>query len=172
MTAPPTILNETLSCARKEFLHGIFTTALEGGIGYWSEASEYHWSVNGNGEHEDLDGFHAIIEPPYDVLAGEQLGWGIWADKETGDTPEDLKPLTIDLAVIHRGVKLFIAHTYGYIDDKGQPVPIDQAQPAPEKSYRWQFIAADATNGHDGDYDADIADTIVQWGLFGEVVYG
>lgn len=45
-----------------EFLHDIFTTALEGGIGYWSECSAYHWSKGGPDHEADLDFFHAIIE--------------------------------------------------------------------------------------------------------------
>lgn len=39
-------------------------------------------------------------------------------------------------------------------------------------TYWQQFVAANRTNGDQGDYDADIADQIVQAGLFGEVVYG
>ena len=38
---------------RKQFLFDVFVTALEGGIGYWSVAEEYHWKKDG----EDLDGF-------------------------------------------------------------------------------------------------------------------
>jgi len=43
----------------KQFLHDIFVTALEGGIGYWSFATKYHWG-EGIGK-EDLDGFYATI---------------------------------------------------------------------------------------------------------------
>lgn len=45
---------------RGEMLCDLFTTALEGGIGYWSSASAYHWS-NDDGT-PDLDGFYAEIE--------------------------------------------------------------------------------------------------------------
>jgi len=44
---------------RLEFLHGIFTTALEGGIGYWSVCDAYHWgdkAAAGN-MASDLTGF-------------------------------------------------------------------------------------------------------------------
>src|SRR5437868_11089154 len=37
-------------------------------------------------------------------------------------------------------------------------------------SYWRQFLLADRTNGDDGDYDAIVADWIVQAGLFGEIV--
>jgi hypothetical protein len=38
--------------------------------------------------------------------------------------------------------------------------------------YWSQFWEANRTNGDDGDYDAGIADCILQAGIFGEVVYG
>lgn len=40
------------------------------------------------------------------------------------------------------------------------------------REYGKQAQLANRTNGEDGDFDADIADQIVQLGLFGEVVYG
>jgi hypothetical protein len=44
--------------ARDELLADLFTTALEGGIGYWSSCSEYHWSTDGQA---DLRGFFAVV---------------------------------------------------------------------------------------------------------------
>lgn len=38
--------------------------------------------------------------------------------------------------------------------------------------YWKQFKLANRTNGVDGDYDSDIADNVLQAGLFGEIVYG
>lgn len=35
-----------------------------------------------------------------------------------------------------------------------------------------QLRLADRTNGEDGDYDADVADAIVQAGIFGKLVFG
>jgi hypothetical protein len=51
----------TTTTARDELLHGLFTTALEGGIGYWSECSDYRWSIKGDGVDEDYTGFSATI---------------------------------------------------------------------------------------------------------------
>jgi hypothetical protein len=47
----------------KRLVHDVFVTALEGGINYWSDCDEYHWSRrDANGERvEDLDGFYAMI---------------------------------------------------------------------------------------------------------------
>lgn len=173
MTAPPDTptLAGTLTDERKEFLHGIFTTALEGGIGYWSACSDYHWHHPASGGDgvlvADLDGFYAVIEPL-------EEGWGVFGDPHgaVGDTDEDRRPLTIDLGVVHRGAMWMMLWVQGLVDGKGNAVPLDQVKPWPEKHYYWQYVAAYSSNGIDGDYDAGVADMIVQFGLFGEVVYG
>lgn len=61
----------------------LFTTALEGGIGYWSVCSEYHWQNDGE---EDYAGFFAIVE-----------------DYEGPDVP-----IRIDREVIRKGISLFV----------------------------------------------------------------
>lgn len=38
--------------------------------------------------------------------------------------------------------------------------------------YWRQGLLADRTNGEEGDYDAEFADAVVQYGLLGELVYG
>lgn len=45
--------------SQNEWLHMIFTTAIEGGINYWASVSEYHFE-NPDGE-DDLVGFFATI---------------------------------------------------------------------------------------------------------------
>ncbi len=75
----------------------VFVTALEGGIGYWSECETYHW--RGNPEaigmpagEEDLEGFYAIIRDVEDddkvwridgdtIARGLRLARGEWRDK-------------------------------------------------------------------------------------------
>lgn len=39
-------------------------------------------------------------------------------------------------------------------------------------SYLYQLIVFDRTNGEDGDYDANTADMVMQYAIFGEVRYG
>ena len=39
-------------------------------------------------------------------------------------------------------------------------------------SYLYQLIVFDRTNGEDGDYDANTADMVMQFAIFGEVRYG
>ena len=76
---------------RKQFLFDVFVTALEGGIGYWSCAEEYHWT-NDQGKTNDLEGFHAIL---VDTEAEEG---------EEGDFPRTL----LDTAIVDKGVNLII----------------------------------------------------------------
>ncbi|MDF3284998.1 hypothetical protein [Gordonia sp. N1V] len=45
----------TRTDTRTEFLTNIFTTALEGGIGYWSQCSAYQWSTTQRAVITDLD---------------------------------------------------------------------------------------------------------------------
>lgn len=47
---------------RKQFLADVFTTAIEGGINYWSQVEAYHWQgTEGRMQDADLDGFYAEI---------------------------------------------------------------------------------------------------------------
>lgn len=166
-----TTLTERLSPKRKAFLHGIFTTALEGGIGYWSRCSEYHWrrDVDDPGTADfsdlcDIDGFYATIVSA-SVDSDDRPFWGVFDDEREN------APLRIDLEVIDRGVRLFLQYCHGYLDSNGNPAAAE-THGLPEGHYWRQFVVAEATLGDGGDYDADVADEIVQWGLFGKPVYG
>ncbi|MES2155987.1 MAG: hypothetical protein V4510_12710 [bacterium] len=117
-----------MSRERDVFLQDLFTTALEGGIGYWSQAETYHWS------DEDPTSFYA------DII----------------DNEDDNESYHIDRAVIVRGLALCL----------------EGCKYGPEGRPRADLMLAAATNGEDGDYDSDVADCVVQAGLFGEVVYG
>ena len=77
----------------KQTLHYLFTTALCGGIGYWSCATAFHWSLP-DGE-DDLDGFYADVE-----------------ETET-DEDEPVKH-RIDAACILRGLLYFAQPGEGY----------------------------------------------------------
>jgi len=111
-------------------LFGLFVTALEGGIGYWSCATAYHWRLPGG--EQDLDGFYADVE----------------------ETEEDA-PVAhrIDAACILRGLLYF-------------------AQPGDGYRHVRQVARAVLAGDDEVDYDAEVADCIVQAGLFEEVVYG
>jgi hypothetical protein len=56
---------------------------------------------------------------------------------------------------------------------KGIASQIKANKDRPKGAYWWSFVLANRTNGDDGDFDASIADAILQAGIFdGEVVYG
>lgn len=163
---PPTERTE----GRKQFLHYMFTTALEGGIGYWSCAAEYHWSKNEPGVasgpeqkrlEEDLDGFYAILESSDD-------DWGVQEAfvSETGEVQAitETQSLRVDIAVIERGWNLFVDKVIAAT--KSEDPKADFSRP-----YFRQAIVQWLTDMEDGDSDADVADLVVQLGLFGEVVY-
>ena len=46
---------------RKDFLHSVFVTAMEGGVNYWADLVEYRWSHGAPDYKADLDGFRAVI---------------------------------------------------------------------------------------------------------------
>lgn len=157
-----------MSDDRKKFYHYMFTTALEGGIGYWSFADEYSWSKGGAGavigtrtDIEDFDDFYAIIS------SGEG-DWGVGRafvaeQQATMDITED-QLLRVDLSVIKRGWRLFMENVLAAVDSEDPSAPFSRV-------YFRQAIVQYLTDMEDGDSDADVADLVVQLGLFGEHVY-
>lgn len=117
-----------------EFVHDVFVTACEGGINFWAEVDQYHWS-DGN-RNPDLYGFFATVRA-YDI-----------------DDFDDAK-FRVDASVIAAGLQQIAAGPVEYLGE-GLRTTIIQAA-----------IAGDA-----GDIDANDADTIVQVGLFGRLIYG
>jgi len=102
----------------------IFTTAMEGGIGYWAIADEYKWMYLYND-----DTYKTAIS------LGDDMVLAVLSDTEG----EDFKDVELTPAKIRAGVKWVLNN---------------------RPHYNIQ------------DIDADVADAIVQAGLFGEVVYG
>lgn len=134
---------------RQQFLASVLTTAIEGGISYWATVESYTWF------DPDLAGGHAtpgpggtanaravIFETEDDLLA-----------ENTDNEPAARHTVTVD--TIATGMARFRT-IYTNL---------------PRHHYIRQALLADRTNGEDGDYDADIADIVLQLGVFGEVVY-
>lgn len=132
----------TKTDTRKQFLIDVFTTALEGGIGYWSLCYQYHWTLEPEGDslgNPDLDGFYAVIEETEEPFIEGEPGHRI-----TQDT-------------IVKGLSRI---------DAGTPDTLHL-----HASYIGRIIGASRANDA-GMLDAADADIVVQVGLFGEVVYG
>lgn len=114
-----------------EFVHDVFVTACEGGINYWAEVDQYHWSDGDR--NPDLFGFFAVIHDAEDLAT----------------------KFRVDASVIAAGLQRVSA---GPVEHLGEGLRANIVQAT---------IAGDA-----GEIDADDADTIVQVGLFGKVIYG
>ena len=134
---------EPRSQERKQFLFDVFVTALEGGIGYWACADEYHWAnkVPEGESKDDIEGFFAIIH-----------------DTEADFDPEGepaFPQSKIDADVIEKGINRILENDQFKINDQIK------------KNIRDGFNQNDA-----GYLDADDCDCVVQAGLFNEIVFG
>jgi hypothetical protein len=179
----------TMSKDRKGFFHYLFTTALEGGISYWADVTEYQWSKEvrtstiqmdnmGDGKFqdtivrtEDLDGFYAIIisnEGDWGVATAYQPNMSGMEDDSDGTVfmPDDCQnqPLRIDLKVMEKGWNMFMDLVI--LATKEEDPNVSFSNP-----YFRQAVVQYLTDMEDGDSDADVADLVVQLGLFGEHVY-
>lgn len=135
------------SAERAEFLADILTTAVEGGINDWAAVSKYKW--------QDLDhaDYFAIV---HEVDPDEGI--------EENDNGYAIRGLRLDIDVIAKGI--------GVIKSWKKEKDFEPNYFGDGGAYWREFLLADRTNGEDGDYDAIVADWIVQAGLFGEIVYG
>ena len=88
---------------RKKFAWYIFVIALEGGIGYWSECTKYHWmKKEGDKNIDDINGFFAnIIELDEDRLADG----------------EEQNKFKIDYSVIEKGLKAICNGPVKYLSE-------------------------------------------------------
>lgn len=88
---------------REEFLADIITTAIEGGIGYWSQCSQYQYVYDGEVRvhvgRRVGDGTRAVVH----VVNEDESGY-----QEDG--------LTIDVETIERGLKLLREGDCGVAD--------------------------------------------------------
>ena len=130
------------SAERTDFLAGIIITAVEGGINYWAYARKYRW-VDSNGKLYG-NALSRLQDASVEVCDVEDFddGKGQW------------KKVTLD--TIARGI--------GKI--KRKEVSLSHGR-------RKIVIAADRDpDKHAGNIDSDIADCVLQAGLFGTIIYG
>jgi hypothetical protein len=163
---------------RKRFFHYMFITALEGGIGYWSEVDIYHWHIKDDPSvagslADDIDNFYASI-------VSNVGDWGVEAAYQPGTNPmlvhkifaanSEMKAISgdtslrIDIDVIERGWNLFMNKVLAAVRSEDHKAPFS-------RKYFRQAIIQYLTDMEEGDSDADVADLVVQLGLFGEHVY-
>lgn len=142
------------SAERESFLALIITTALEGGIGYWSQATEYRWY------YPDIAGGTADPAPNGGGNAFARI-----IETEANVDPEECPTWDITPDVVATGLRR-IAST--------QDIRYLNATDRKTIRYcdRHNTTAPDDGPDWARDIDSDLADVIVQVALLGEVVYG
>lgn len=143
---------------RDEFFNDIFVAALEGGIQYWATRTTYEPFAN--------DVWDATIE-------SAEEDWGVATayqpDHEKADDKgwidiEENTPLVVDAKVVEHGWNDFM-------DRVIHAAKTEDRNASCSRDYFKQAVIQYLTYGEDGDHDADVADIVVQLGLFGEIVY-
>lgn len=136
---------------RREFYADIVTSAVEGGIGYWSAAEVYKWfdpKLDGGTAEPGPQGTanaYAIIVP-----ADEEAATAEWP-KYDGECPSAL----VDVDLVRRAVGKIVRGQLSH-----------ELRDDLVTSIRTGYRAFDASH-----VDAEAADVIVQVGVFGEVVF-
>lgn len=141
----------TKSPARIQFLTDVLTTAVEGGIGYWSRAEDYCWSVEDPAERGVT--LHVSAE---DIEPGDltlPFGHSTGTDSWSGETIP-FYTVRVGLPDIARGVGIVTRGEAGVASD-----------------YVGRIHGASIENDC-GDMDALDADIVVQAAIFGKVIYG
>lgn len=146
---------------RTQFLLDVLTTAFEGGIGYWCFTRRYDiWEdptvpsselVQKKDPQLYIFDYQAPTQDPSDI--DPEATW--WKDVDWDKLPAEHIYL-VNLDVIERGLRV------AWQKDL-------QRDP---KSYWRQMFKCDMTDSDEGDYDAGIADDVLQFGLFSESIYG
>lgn len=136
------------SDSRAEFLDDVMTTAVEGGINYWSAVSEYRWDRS-----KHAPGKIGVTVHEWHPDEGETNADG-YAENGVRVTPDDIARA---LGKIRAGDAVTLGMHDGLIRD---------------------IRSIDRTNNGDTgdlsgqDLDAGIADCIIQVAMFGKVIYG
>ena len=137
------------------FVFNIFTAALEGGIGYWSICITRRKM-----------GVTVELTEPVGKADGFETPW-----TGKGKPPK----YRIDADVIRRGLERIVAAKGPYYDPNGAGTQCSDV-PFLCRSVQRTVLNANRDLGEgfdeDGEVDANIADQIVQVGLFGRVVFG
>jgi len=168
-------MNTETKTDREQFLDDMITTAVEGGIGYWSLTTHYSWSDDGPTEAfivdlespgcdicgEDIvdtrNEWEQILKAPIDWMTLEEFD--IWKKNQQ-------KPITIDHLhspqghvvnrhVIERALVEMSKHSVKHLNDEAR-----------------QRIVLAFNENEGGLLDSLDADSIVQFALFDEVRYG
>lgn len=130
-------------------LFDIFTTACEGGTNYWSDVTDYHiWECK-DPLIEDTQGFQATLS----------------------DLEENFLEWTVTRQTILEGLHR-MADARGPYYDPNRERTNCKSVPYLCKAHHDIAVSLLDQPSQQPDWDASFADSVVQVGLFGEVVYG
>ena len=141
----------TKSPERIAFLSDVLVTAVEGGIGYWSQCDGYRWDTD-RWEYAELG--VTLYVPAHEVDAADYrlpVGHGLiesWGE----ETPAYTVRVTLDAIASGIGI-------------------VTRGEAGVHKDYIGDVFSASLHNDA-GDIDAGTADMIVQAAVFGKVIYG
>lgn len=134
----------------EEFTHDVFVTACEGGINYWADVSNYYHK---DSPHVDFHGWSAVLR----------------VDDEDGNNSFSI--YTLNQQTIEAGIHRLIHH-FKTSQPESYSHPLIQSM---VDEVGFELYKADKTDDYERPssmHDIEWADIIVQYGLFGELVYG
>lgn len=147
-------MNTTTISERDKAYFDIFVTGIEGGINYWAEVTEYHWTtIAPNPRYNTGPGisYDGPTQKVDDVL-------GFYAVITDGP-----KTWRVDRKVIARGVRVAYEEQKTLAKDSGSDGDNYVLRALSDlKNGEWELL----------DFDADVADVVTQCGLFGKTIYG
>lgn len=146
-------MSKTRTAERAQFLADVLTTAVEGGIGYWSRVTAYRWQAPDLGYSDGREGTPEVADAEVTILEVEEEG-----------APEH----TVTLDTIAKGLGLIRAAKH---DPAASEWYEGTTIPFLGESTRRAVVAADRANDA-GEIDSSRADVILQVALFGKVIYG
>jgi hypothetical protein len=165
--ATMTKANSRRNPERLRLLRDIMITFYEGGGTYWAQARKVE---------RERDALPGRGEPGHDGRErGDYISMDIRSMDEhaEGDGFDTRKWARLDVDVVARGLRLIVASR-----DKGAPC---NAYGSPEWRQRaacgvrddiWTACCVADRNPEESDIDADVADCIVQAGLYGHIIFG
>lgn len=132
---------------RNSFLADVLTTAMEGGIGYWSCATSYEWF--------DPDMTSGTASP---APGGGGNAYATLELTEVPDGGDTVRELNLDTVAV--GLRKISSGEVQVSSKARRTVTV------------CNISNSTAPEDFRGDIDADLADQIVQAGMFGDVVFG
>jgi hypothetical protein len=158
---------------RADMLAGVITTALEGGVGYWSQASVYKWwdpnLDGGSAEHREGEpNAYAVLHETQGAERECEVCGGTGEVKdESGSHSESDDMQECEACYGTGGAPLLV--TVEMVAEAMSKIVDGDVNLAPDYIGR---IAIAKARPDEADLDAGDCDAIVQVAVFGEVIYG